>query len=64
MLITKTETYTIPQSVDGKELANEIIELLKAKGGFEGMTESTITIIIYAKFNMEIEKVGDEDAVD
>lgn len=60
MNIIRTETTMIPNTLDGKKLADEFEQKLREQCSFSGRAEDTRYIIIDATYHFSIED-GDPD---
>ena len=60
MTITRLETSIIPNTLKGRQFADQYESWLKANGCFIRREEDTISITIYAKYPFEIKEVGEE----
>lgn len=57
MLINRKEETAIPQTIEGRNFADEYEKQLRDRGAFRDRKESTTFIIIYAEYYFRIEEV-------
>ena len=60
MTITRLETLIIPNTLKGRQFADQHESWLKANRCFIRREEGTVSIAIYAKYPIEIKDVGEE----
>lgn len=63
MNIIRTETTMIPNTLDGKKLADEYEQKLREQCAFSGRREDTRYIIIDAAYYFPIEDGEQDDAI-
>ena len=59
MKVIKNETYTIPQTLEGNKLAEQLIDALN--GNFKGRKDCTVCITVRAKYWLDIEPRKEEE---